>query len=275
MEIQKSKAEQFRKQHVSGKLLILPNIWDALGARLMETLGFPSVATASVSVAISNGYTDGENIPFDKLLEVVRKISLAVQLPVTVDMERGYADTIPQLKENIRLLIENGGIGINIEDSLPDKKGFYSEQEQCRKIEAVKETGIKYGVPVVINARTDSFMLNKDQDAIGFAILRAKAYKNAGADCVYPIMMNQYDEISRFIAEVNMPVNVNLQKPIPDLPRLEQMGVARVSVGPQLLNHVLSNMKQLAEGLLQYDSSPFFSRDLLSRDYLDSLAYVQ
>ena len=141
-QVQATRAESFRKQHLDGKLLILPNIWDAMGARLMEKVGFPSVATASVATAIANGYLDGENIPFSRLLEIIGQISSAVDLPLTVDIERGFADSIPQLKENIRLLIDRGAVGINIEDSKPDHKSLFSISEQCRKIEAVRETGI-------------------------------------------------------------------------------------------------------------------------------------
>ena len=269
-ETQAEKAKIFRNQHLDKKLLILPNIWDAMGARMMEITGFPSVATASVSVAISNGFADGENIPFHHLLTVVRKISEAVNLPVTVDMERGYAEMIPQLKENIRLLIEHGAVGINLEDSLPDHTNLCEIDMQCRKIEAVREAGIHSGVPIVINARTDCFFL-KIPDAFSQAVQRAEAYKSAGADCVYPILMNNYEEISRFISSVNMPVNVVLLKPVSDLRRLEEIGVARVSVGPQLLNHVLSTMKHVAEGLLHYDTTAFFSRELLPREFLDRL----
>ena len=92
---QAEKAEQFRAQHFDKKLLILPNIWDALGAKLIQQVGFQSVATASVATALSNGYPDGEYIPFAELLTVVKKISSAVDLPLTVDIERGFADTIP------------------------------------------------------------------------------------------------------------------------------------------------------------------------------------
>lgn len=271
--IQKEKAERFRKQHLGGKLLILPNIWDAMGARMMELTGFGSVATASVSVAISNGYADGENIPFAKLVEVVNKIADSVNLPVTVDMERGYAGSIAQLKENIQLLIENGAVGINIEDSLPDHSGFYSVEEQCRKIEAVRETASRSGVPIFINARTDFFVLKIAGVTMEQAIERAIAYKKAGADGIYPILIQDYDLISRFIEEVGLPVNVNLLKPVADMHRLEKMGVARVSVGPQLLNHLLAVMKELGEGLRQYDSTAFFSRQLLSREILNKLVY--
>ena len=112
---------------------------------------------------LSNGYRDGENIPFRQLLNTVNKIAVAVDLPLTVDIERGFADTISQLKENIRLLIENGAIGINIEDSLADRDWIKFILEQCKKIEAIRETGIQYGVPIVINARTDVFVLKMNR----------------------------------------------------------------------------------------------------------------
>ena len=268
---QAAKAERFRAQHLDEKLLILPNIWDALGARLIRQLGFPSVATASVATALSNGYQDGEHIPFTELLNVVGKISSAVDLPLTVDIERGFTDTLPALKENIRQLIEHGAIGINIEDSHADHKGLNSIDDQCRKIEAIRDTAIQCGVPMVINARTDIIFLKIGDDLMKDAIARALAFKKAGADCVYPILINKYDDISRFVEEVEMPVNVVLLKPVSDLQYLEKIGVARVSVGPNLLNHVLTVMKSVAEGLKNYDSSAFFSRELLPREYLNQL----
>src|ERR1700690_2502665 len=154
-ESQASKAALFRNQHLSGKLLVLPNIWDSLGARLLQQAGYTSVATASVATALSNGYLDGERIPFMQLLKIVNQITSAVSLPVTVDIECGFADSVIHLKENIRLLIENGAIGVNMEDSRPDHQGLFTIEEQCRRIEGIREMGIQCGVPIVINARTD------------------------------------------------------------------------------------------------------------------------
>jgi 2-methylisocitrate lyase-like PEP mutase family enzyme len=264
------KAENLRSQHHSGKLLILPNIWDVVGAKLMENTGYQSVATASVATALANGYRDGEKIPFPLLLNIVKNITGMVKLPLTVDVERGFAETIPQLKENIRLLIANGAVGINIEDSLPDQKGFDSSIDQCRKIEAIRETGLQYGVSIFINARTDLFLQKVDR-ALELSVERALAYKSAGADCIYPISIGSYEDIGRFVEAVSMPVNVNLQKSVSDLHKLESLGVARISVGPQLLNHTLSVMKQVADGLLNYDSGPFYSRELLPREFLNRL----
>jgi 2-methylisocitrate lyase-like PEP mutase family enzyme len=226
IQTQTAKAEQFRAQHHAGKLLMLPNIWDSLGARLIAKAGFPSIATASVATALSNGYTDGEKIPFSELMQVVKKITSAVELPVTVDIERGFSDNIPQLKDNIRMLLENGAVGINIEDSYPDHKSLYKIEEQCRKIEAIRETGMQYGVPIVINARTDIFLLNTEENPLPKAIERGRAFHSAGADCLYPITMNNYDDIARYLEEAFMPVNVLLQKQVSDL------NVWRKSVSP-------------------------------------------
>jgi 2-methylisocitrate lyase-like PEP mutase family enzyme len=270
-ETEASKATHFRNQHHYEKLLILPNIWDRLGARLLEKAGYHSIATASVATALSNGYLDGEKIPFRRLLKTVKDISSGVSLPLSVDIERGFADSILLLKKNIGLLIENGAVGINIEDSHADHKGLFTIVEQCRKIEAIREVGIQSGVLIVINARTDIFLQNTEQDAIAKAIERGLAYKNAGADCFYPILMNNYEEISFLVKEVAMPVNVLLSKWTPDLKRLEEIGVARVSLGPNLLNHALSAMKEIAEDLLQYDTNVFFNRDLLPREFMDKL----
>jgi 2-methylisocitrate lyase-like PEP mutase family enzyme len=270
-QIQASRANQFREQHHGAQLLILPNIWDVLSARLMEKIGYPSIATASVATALVNGYLDGENIPFWRLLEIVQNISSSVQLPLTVDVERGFADGIMQLQENIRLLIEHGAIGINIEDSVPDHKSLYPIKEQCLKIEAIRETSLQCGVPLVINARTDVFLTELSGSSLTEGIERGKAYKTAGADCIYPVAINSYEAIESFVQGVGTAVNVLLMKPIPDLKKLREIGVARVSLGPNLLTHVLVTMKEIGEGLMREDSSAFFSRELMSREYRDSL----
>jgi 2-methylisocitrate lyase-like PEP mutase family enzyme len=268
---QADKAIHFRNQHHAGKILILPNIWDQLGAKILEKAGYHSIATASVATALTNGYRDGEKIPFVRLLKTVARITSAVPLPLSVDIERGFADSLFLLKENIRLLIENGAVGINIEDSHPDHKGLFKIEEQCRKIEAIREVGIQYGVPIVINARTDIFLLKTRENAFDQAVERGLAYKAAGADCFYPIVMNDYEEISHLVKEVAMPVNVLLSKSTSDLSKLNEIGVARVSLGPGLLNHALSTMNQIAEELLHYHTTTFMNHELLSREFIDSL----
>ena len=114
---QKEKAQQFLQLHHSGKMLVLPNIWDPLGALLLEELEYPAVATASASVAYSNGFNDGENIPFIQLIDLLKRIVESVDIPVTADIESGYAGNDADLQENIKKLLATGIVGINIEDT--------------------------------------------------------------------------------------------------------------------------------------------------------------
>jgi len=115
---QKARAQTFLALHANGELLILPNIWNPIGARVLEHQGYLAVATASASIAESLGYEDGERIRLETMLEVLYRISRSVNLLVTADIESGYADTVATLKENILSVMETGVVGINLEDSL-------------------------------------------------------------------------------------------------------------------------------------------------------------
>lgn len=268
---QKEKAELFRRQHTDKKLLVLPNIWDRLSAKLISALGFPSLATASIGMAIANGYRDGEFIPYDKLTALVTGITEATDLPVSVDLERGFSENIPTLKDNIKKLLDTGAIGLNIEDGIDHGKQITPITEQCLKIEAIREVGIEYGVPLVINARTDFYFQPVGADTIEKVIERANAYHSAGADCFYPILINDYTAISKLTAAVEIPVNVVLNKLVGDLKKLESLGVARVSVGPQLMMAAIARMKTTAEGLLDYRSDEFFNEPSVSFEFLGKL----
>ena len=138
MESQKSKAEIFRGLHHS-EMLVLPNIWDSLGAALLEKLAYPAIATASASIALVNGYNDGENIPFTDLLVLLKKITSSVNIPVTADIESGYANTNTELQKNIELLIETGIAGINIEDSDKKNNTLFPTEIQCERINLIKK----------------------------------------------------------------------------------------------------------------------------------------
>src|SRR5882757_6609380 len=131
---QKEKAELFHRLHHAGEMLVFPNIWDPLGAALLEGLGYPAIATASAAIAYSNGYDDGENIPFADLLSLLKRITNAVNIPVTADIETGYASNNDELKQNIELLLETGIVGINFEDSDKMTNKLLPIEIQCEKI---------------------------------------------------------------------------------------------------------------------------------------------
>lgn len=261
---QAQKSELFREQHRDKKILLLPNVWDSLSARLIVSAGFNSVATASFSLAAAHGYEDGEKIPFAKLLEVVAEITKAVDVPVSVDFERGYAADLASLADNVRRLLDAGAIGVNIEDRDADGRTLTSIAAQCKKLETIRETGIKYGMHIVINARTDAYLLKLDTDYFKDTLLRGKAYRDTGADCFYPLGIDNYSDIGRVLNEIDLPVNMLLMKPVADLKKLEGMGVNRVSLGPGSLKYILTRLRGMVRGLMQYDSTELFREELMA-----------
>ena len=272
---QQQKARQFHDLHHSGRILILPNIWDPLGAMLLENLGYPAVATASASVAFTNGYDDGENIQFDTVLTILRKIANSVNVPVSADIEKGFAESESQLKENIKRLIETGVVGVNIEDSDKKTNSLLAMEVQCRKIDVIKEASKEMGVPVFVNARTDVYIRGKEFDTppskYQETLRRGLAYKAAGADCFYPITMTNGDDIKKLIEHLQMPVNVVTIPGLPELNVLKEMGVARVSLGPSFLKIAIKSMKNLAIKLQNYEGLSDITENEITSAYLKDL----
>ena len=272
---QQEKAKQFYNLHHSGKLLVLPNIWDCLGAMLLEDLGYRAVATASASIAFSNGCDDGQNMPFDDLLILLKKIVNAVNVPVTADIESGYAENDIQLEQNVKQLIATGIVGINIEDSDKKAKTLLPIEAQCARILLIKKVAEEMKAPLFVNARTDVYIYRKDfekpERVLEESIKRGEAYKAAGADCFYPITMQKTDDIRQTIAQLQMPVNILLMPGIPELKRLEEMGVSRVSLGPGFLKIAIKAMKNLALKFQHLEGMSDIAENEITSDYIKSL----
>ncbi|MCO5948584.1 isocitrate lyase/PEP mutase family protein [Mucilaginibacter flavidus] len=272
--IHPEKGNLLKQLHHNGKLLILPNIWDSLGAILLENLGYPAVATASASIAFSNGYPDGEKIPFNDLLFVLQKIAQSVKIPVTADIESGYAENNSILKENIRKLIDVGIAGINFEDSHHNDKTIIPVETQCEKIRLIRQTAIEMGMPLFINARTDIFLKANhlsDEEKLSEAIRRGKAYKDSGADGFYPIVLKKKEDIETVIKEVTLPVNILLLPEIPDFEVLKIIGVSRLSLGPGFLKIAVDAMKNLAGKLLLNEGMHEVTDNPVTSAYLNNL----
>jgi 2-methylisocitrate lyase-like PEP mutase family enzyme len=272
---QQEKAKQFFNLHHSGKLLILPNIWDCLGAILLESLEYPAVATASASVAFANGYDDGEHIPFNALLTLLKKLVNCVNIPVTADIETGYAENDTQLQENIKQLIDTGIVGINIEDTDKKTNSLLPVEIQCRRISLIKKVSEEMNVHLFINARTDVYIRGKDFDTpeskLEETLKRGMAYKTAGADCFYPIAMREKGDIKKTIEQLQMPVNIVIIPGLAELNVLNEMGVARVSLGPSFLKIAIKYMKNLAIKLQNYQGLTDITENEITTDYLKSL----
>ena len=250
------KAENFLALHADSKLLVLPNIWDPLGARMLEDMGFPAVATASAAVSYSLGFDDGEVIDFETMLEIVGRIASSVDVPVTADIERGYANSLPELKENIARLIEAGVVGVNLEDSMSDEGSLRSIDDQAERIAAVLQAAQSAGVPLVINARIDTFITESNapvSELVAETNKRAIAYGKAGAHCVYPIGAGSLSVLEPIVQAISTHINVYASPSTASMQELETAGVSRISVGPGLLKAGFGAMKRMANGLRHYE----------------------
>ena len=272
---QQEKAKQLYDLHHSGKLLILPNIWDVLGAKLLQDIGYAAVATASASIAYANGYDDGEHIPFSELLFILNRIAGNVNSPVTADIESGYAENKKELAQNIRKLIEAGIVGINIEDTNKKTNALLPLEEQCKNIELIKNISAQMNMPLFINARTDCYIHAGTFDSVELkleeTIKRGLAYKAAGADCFYPILVNDESEIKMITAQLNIPVNILTMPGMPSLNTLHSIGVSRVSLGPSFLKYAIKAMQSLAIKLQGEDGLDEIINNDITSAYLKQL----
>jgi 2-methylisocitrate lyase-like PEP mutase family enzyme len=270
------KAERLRALHHQSRILVLPNIWDPGGARMMEWLGYPAVATASAAVAYSLGHDDRQQITLDAMLDVVGRVAGAVTVPVTADMEWGYAEQPDDVAENMRRVLRAGAVGINLEDSIREGEVLFPIDFQCARIRAVREMARHEGVPFFINARTDVFwpvVPGTDAEKLDEAIRRARAYLDAGADCFYPILLGDLAMLKRLHDAIQAPINVLAPTSQATLRELEEAGIARLSLGPALMWASLTVMRNIAQELKNYGSFDLFTRDMITTDEI--LAYVR
>lgn len=226
-------------------------------------------------MAYAEGYKDGEFTPFNELLLRLTKIANSVNIPVTADIESGYASTDQQLKENIKLLIATGIAGVNIEDTDKETNALFSTEMQCNRIQIIKNTATEMGISLFINARTDVYIQGTkfvtDQAKLDETLLRGAAYKKAGADCIFPIAIRQEEHIKKIVEQLQMPINILTIPGIPTIQILKEIGVARVSLGPSFLKIAIKAMKKIAIKLKNYDGLPEIIENEITSDYLKDL----
>jgi len=274
LQTQQAKAKLLRDLHHKGQMLVLPNIWEPLGAALLQDIGYPAIATASASTAYTNGYEDGENIPFNELLNLLTKIAASVHVPVTADIESGFSNIDEGLEENIRLLIRAGIVGINIEDYDKTTNSLFPVEVQCKKIALIRKVADAMEVPLFINARADVYIVANDEadnkDLLQETLKRGQAYISTGADCFYPILIKNEADIKHLVSSLSSPVNILAIPGVPDLKTLSEMGVARVSLGPSLLKIAMQAMKDAAVKLKAFEGLNLINNEITG-DYLSKL----
>ena len=250
---QAAKAEQFRKLHHGPKMLFLPNAWDVASARILEEAGHPAIATTSAGIAYSLGYVDGENISRDEMLSVVARIARAVRVPVTADLEAGYGKTPQAIAETVKAAIEAGAIGMNLEDLSGDEKNpLVDLPKQVEKIQAVREAAAAMGVPFVLNARTDVYLAAVGPEEARFerTAERLRAYRNAGADCVFAPGVTNLETTAKLVKAVEAPLNILAGPNCPPMAQLEKIGVARVSTGSGIMRAAMGVVQRVAKEMI-------------------------
>ncbi|GAA5148463.1 isocitrate lyase/phosphoenolpyruvate mutase family protein [Pseudonocardia eucalypti] len=243
----KAQADQLRRLHHGPEMLVLPNVWDAASAEIVAGAGYPAVATASAAISAMLGYPDGEGAPWREMFAAAGRVARAVPVPVTVDAEAGYG---LQPRELVDRLLEIGVVGCNLEDSDHRSGGLVDPGAQAERLAAIRAASEDAGVPIVINARTDGFLPRSgvaEPERVAEAVRRGRRYLEAGADCVYPIGVGDEHDIAALVTELPGPVNSNTRPGGPDLARLRELGVARVSYGPRFYRQALADLKTAVE----------------------------
>jgi 2-methylisocitrate lyase-like PEP mutase family enzyme len=239
-------ARAFLARHHARPVLLLPNVWDAMSARIFSTAGFTALATTSGGVAWALGYPDGERAPWPEVVAATARIVRTAQVAVTADVEAGYGATPAEVGAHVARIIQTGVVGINLEDGLDGS--IRTIGDATARLRSARRAADEEGVPIVLNARCDVYHLQQGEEETRFAatVERCKAYLAAGADCVYPFGLRDPRTIAALVEAVDAPVNVTGRPGMPDSAALGRMGVARITIASAPTLVVMSAIQKLA-----------------------------
>ncbi len=262
---QADKAKLFQQLHRGPQILVIANAWDAASARVFEDAGMRAIGTGSAGIAFSHGYPDNERIPREVILAATREMVRAVKVPVTADILTGLGLTAEAVVGTVKEVIAMGAVGVNIEDGTDDGPRLFDLDQQTEKIRAVCDAVKASGVPIVVNARTDSFWLKlgDEKARLRASIERANRYREAGADCLFVPGAIDRETIKTLVTEINGPINILTMPGCPPIAELEQLGVRRASEGSGPMRATMMLTRRIAEELLQSGTYTRFHNDAL------------
>jgi 2-methylisocitrate lyase-like PEP mutase family enzyme len=257
----------FKKLHDGGKLLHLPNAWDAGSARLFESLGAPAIATTSAGVAWAAGYADGDNMPVDVAIAIAANMARVLTVPLSVDLEGGYSDDVDVVARNVMKLIDAGVAGINLED------GGAAPEALAAKIVAIKKLAAGSGKDIFINTRTDVYVrgLAPEGERVAEVLRRGAIYKDAGADGLFVPCICKADEIAAVAAGAGLPVNVMDWPGVPSADALHKLGVRRLSAGSGIPQALWAAAADMAKSFLATGSAGPLKDQAMSYGELQAL----
>lgn len=243
-----AKASELLRLHHTGTTLVLPTVWDAWSARAVVDAGFPALSVGSHPLADSRGQADNEGMTLGDALDGIRRITAAVDAPVTADVESGYDTPAGELVERV---LEAGVAGINVEDTVHSQGRLREVQEHADYIAAIRAAADQAGVELVINARTDAFLgvHATFEDPLAEAVRRLRACEEAGARCVYPVRVPDNATLRTLLEQLSGPVNVTAH-PVEgsmsgSLDDLRAAGVQRITFGPLLMMALTPKLTEL------------------------------
>jgi 2-methylisocitrate lyase-like PEP mutase family enzyme len=274
------KASRLLELHHASQPLVLINAWDAASAAMVEHCGLPAVATSSAALANALGFADGQHLPWEQMLQAVARICRAVKVPVTADIEAGFAPDIKGLETSITQIIQAGAVGVNLEDAVPaglqqadasirHGSPLFPLPEQIARIQAARRAAEAQGVHLVINARTDAYRQSgvPPAEAMRGTLERGKAYLQAGADCIFIPGLRNPEHIKTVIDHLSAsdqrsddlrnndqrsvhrvsPVNILAGPGVPSIPELTKLGVKRVSYGSGPHRAAMGLLRRMAD----------------------------
>jgi 2-methylisocitrate lyase-like PEP mutase family enzyme len=237
--------ENFFELHHQSQPLLIGNIWDVKSAQVLEKAGYKAIATSSAAVANSFGYEDGEQLPFELLIQLARRVGQVVNLPMSVDIEGGFSRTIEGICQNIELLHDVGVVGINIEDSLPGNPRALQGLDSFRKIlEEIANHLQRNNIKLFINVRTDGFIQGLP-NALSETVQRIQKYQTTGVHGIFvPCIVNP-DDIKAVVMSTKLPINVMCMPQLPAFGELQKLGVKRISSGNFVHKYVLKALEEM------------------------------
>jgi 2-methylisocitrate lyase-like PEP mutase family enzyme len=251
--------QRFRNLHRGSGILLLPNAWDGVSARLMESLGAKAIATTSAAVAWAHGYPDGNALPVDQLIAATRDIARVIRVPLTIDIEAGYSKDPAEVTRLADRLVAVGAVGINIED------GAGSPDLLCRKIAAIRDHVARSGDELFINARADVYLrgVGSGEAATAETMRRGLLYREAGCDGLFVPGLSSVDAIAAISASIEpMPLNVMVVPNLPAIGTLQKSGVRRLSAGSSIAQAALGCTSRVVSGFLAGAMSEMFDGTL-------------
>lgn len=274
---QSSKAQHFFQLHKRSSTFVLPNAWDVISAKVFEESGYEAIGTTSAGIAASLGYQDGQNLPLHKLIETIEAIVRSINIPVSADIEAGYGSTVEEVVETVKKVLTAGAIGVNLEDATGNPKDpIFECTLQMEKIAAIRQFAeSQEGAQLFINARTDLYWLDIGDTETRFhqAVTRAKAYQEAGADCIFIPGLNHIGDIQRFRNEISCPINLLASSKMPSLTDLSKVGIERISCGSGPFRATVNLLRAISDEIINEQTFYHMTKDEIP--YIDITALME